>query len=650
MVSPVLRASAVAPSFPPSQDQRKPIDKALANWNQLLKAPSLQGREDNGNGSQQKGVFKGIGISNKLLRAFKGELKAVQKSVLASGLMMIVYDEPMKNAKRKGNEITAEFGEDSEFNIHKAWRVVCEVDNSDEINEMKMLRVEDSDGNAMAELNLGSSDITSSKSVSPQHRPAMQNQLLCAFTGETSTSRKHPSAPRKRPAAMENADEERPVGHGSKTRKAPASGLQMNANLIQANITSYVGAYFVQTLKDMLTTDLVTEDPTDAQKADNTYRASWVLPANKRFFAAFLQTAYQACKYHQIDITPEYSHTILQQAYHALIPMLGQQKEKDINASLTAAHQLTNDSQSALTMSMVMKELPLFTDISKVNEIFQRVVDRIKEINPNNQEIDPLQMWRHCVQRGTIDYLQENLPFDRDNPFLPYIDDDTDEKSSLLNSANAWDLMTQKVDQELTPELLMKLWDIHSKSGTLSNDNDEDIPMPRNNGNSTCLMMRDDDLGNAAHATLTKEGLEELREKITSKVIKKKYQTSIILGHKDDKKDSKEYNKRIVTLERSNTDTVKLQNLLKDIVTACNVQIAAAGEDKEALLVAEFALGMELTQYRLLPDQNITVAMSIINFLRLKNKQSVPFSFPNPDILDGYTLDQIVEVAKQEGV
>jgi hypothetical protein len=638
-VSSRTRAAREAASSDPFQHQEKPIDHPLLDsWDQLLKAPSLEGRNDNGNDSRQECVFEGISISKELLHAFKRELTAVQKNVLTLGLMTILYDdEPMKKANREGNKITAEFGDDSKLNIHKAWRVVCEVNNND---EMRMLRVEGSDGKAMAELNLDSSDVTSSKSVPspPPHRSAVQNRLLNAFASEASTPRK------RRQAAMENADEAMQRG-SKKTLRAPAIGLPMivDANLMQANITSYVGAYFAKTLKNILTTDLVTEDPTPDQKADNTYRASWVLPAKKRFFAALLQTAYDACKHHEIDITPENSHTILQHAFLALQEET--QQEKEINKSLIAAHQSTNDSQSALTMSEAMKGLPRFTEISKVNDIFQRVVDRIKEINPNQEEVDPLQMWRHCVDRCTIDYLQEEkLPFDRDNPFLLYIED-TDKKSSLLNSANAWDLITQNVDQDLTPELLMKLWDIHSNNGTPSDK--ENISMPSDNGNSTCLMMRDDDSGNAAHATLTKEGLRELKEKI--KFIKKKYgDEAIFLGHKEDKKDSTEYGKTVVTLRRPGTNVVNWQNRLEDAVKNYNAWIAAAGEDKEKLLAAEFELGMDLTQCRLLPDENITVGKILNNFLRLKNKQSVPFSLPNHDKLDGYTLGQIMEIAKQE--
>jgi len=433
------------------------------------------------------------------------------------------------------------------------------------------------------------------------------------------------------PPDIQDAQESTVTAPSSKTFSMQA------AKRVSTAIISYVQGNFSSALENMLTVDLIDDDPTDIEKQNNTYYAVWILPPEKRFFGALIQTTYDACKYNSIEIIADNSHSLLEYAVRALRGMRPQEQKK-INQCLENSHRLTNDSNKPLTMREALKNLPdRFTEMTGVNKIFQRVAERIMQINPA-RNIDPLRMWEHCVPRTMSEYMQE-LGVDTDNPFLPYFDD-TAQKSSLLNMANSWDYVTQTVDQTMTPDVLtqwlINLWSTSSGKSTPSNF--IHCAIPSANENYTVLMMKDN---NAPEGTLTQEGKTELLQNLET--IKRDYGVSVTLGDEEnDTKDSNEYGRTVITLSRDDTHPEKLRELLKGISAVCIKQIEEAGEDNKKLLAAQIKLAMNLTQSRFFPSDNLKVGLLAINFLQLQHKQRVPYTLSNPDILDGHSLDQVL--------
>lgn len=414
----------------------------------------------------------------------------------------------------------------------------------------------------------------------------------------------------------------------------------VSAPRIPARVTTYIRNNFHRILNEMLTRDLFTEHPTERQKQDNSYHAQWVLPMEKRFFAVLLQTAYDACKAEQFEVTAVNVDSVLNQAV-ATLQNLHLQKTSEINATLATAHDMTNDNNAALTLKNALQNLPRkFAKMSEINVLLEHAASRISEADPT-RPVDPQQLAKQCVPGCIVDYLQNTLAFDADNPFLPYLED-TDRKSALLHQAQAWNYIIQNVGQELSPALLTNLWGIFSGKGVP--DAGTNHPLPGKNGNRTVLMEAGPD---TRLGTFTPDGMADLMARLEQ--VAERSDVTITVGHEEDVNDSREYGRTVVTLERKNVSVEVLSGLLKSIVNDCKQKIAEAEGDEEKLTAAQIRLAMALTQCRLLPDENLTVGLFAVNLLRLQSRQSVPFTLPNPDILDGHSLPEIKTVVRAGG-
>ncbi|MCX8566365.1 MAG: hypothetical protein ON057_001092 [Glomeribacter sp. 1016415] len=335
----------------------------------------------------------------------------------------------------------------------------------------------------------------------------------------------------------------------------------------------------------------------------------WLLPTQECVNIAAFKTSYQICAEKGIVLDKHNTEKILTALAELGNLEVGDEKiiEDGIN-------------RQAKLGDFLNKNPILQFQTRETASLFDDIVSDIKKLTGATVEAD--QMWRYCVNPALVGNAIK-AGISPDNPLLCFISNSPD-NPYLFNMAKGWQRIVSAglKDEKLSADLLISLYETCTGA-----ENKVPFMEDLDNGNECALVMG---------SNMTDEGLSLLEKNIENSYqdygIKVTYKLSM----------DKDFGKQVVDLKRAAMDPNDLKEALKDFVIEYfkeDKKITDSGanslEDKaQRRTMNDLNLARKLTQHRIFPSGNTMVGHLLINFLRLKRRQS-PASLVNYDDIDG---------------